>query len=392
MIFSILRRNFTCSFSTNLWSLEKSRVPFSHSVSVLYFSTSGERKSVNNPVIYELLLNKYNLSPALSSHVVSVLTQSKPLEECDSVLSFFKEIGFTKSQLERTLKYLPKLLSSNLEKIIKPKIKIFQDMGFSNKGIADIISNDPNILYTSLNDKLIPRLNLLRVLLRSAKGVAMVLRKAQWMLSGDFEKNMLPNVELLKSCGVSMEQISTICCHTPRLFLSNPEVVRKYADQVDELGVNRSSKVFVYAVAVVGSMPNGKWEQKLQAFRDILHCSEDDILRVVRHTPQVFTVSEDKMRKVKEFLLGTRKYTTSCIIEWPRSLMHSIEQRYKPRIEVLEVLESRHLIETWPLLSSLCRMPDHTFYKKYVNPHLKDLGEVYLAHRARSKKRGVELQ
>lgn len=66
----------------------------------------------------------------------------------------------------------------------------------------------------------------------------------------------------------------------------------------------------------------------------------------------MFNVSEEKMGKVKEVLLGTGKYTTSCIAVRPYSLMHSIEQRYKPRIQVLEILERRNLIEAWPLLAT----------------------------------------
>lgn len=382
MIYSILRRSCICSFSKKLWSQEKSRLPFS--LSVLYFSTSEGRKSGINPALYELLLHKHKFSPAVASHIVCGVSQSKPPERFDLMLSFLKEVGFTKAQLEKALKHLPQLLASDLEKTVKPKIKIFQDMGFSGKEIADLISREPKILHISANEKLIPRLGFLSGLLRSNKEVALVLRKSWWFLGSDLEKTMFPNIELLKSCGVSMEQIVTIFCYAPRFLLNKPEVVRKSVGKVDELGVSRSSKAFVYAVAVIGSMADGKWEQKLQAFRDILQCSEDDILRALRQAPQAFTVSEEKMRKVKVVLLGTGKYTTSCIVVCPLSLKYSIEQRYKPRIQVLEILERSHLIEAWPLLAPLCKMSDDMFYKKFVSPHLDQVGEVYLARRRRA--------
>lgn len=140
MIYSILRRNYICSFSKNLWS--------------------QERKSGNNPALYELLLHKHKFSPAVASHIVSVVSQSKPPEKCDLMLSFLKDIGFTIAQLEKSLKYLPQLLTSDLDNTMKPKIKIFQD-------IADLISREPKILHRSANEKLIPRLGFLSGLLRS---------------------------------------------------------------------------------------------------------------------------------------------------------------------------------------------------------------------------------
>lgn len=383
MIFSILRRNFIRSFSKNPWLPEKC----SATSYAIYFSTRTERKSANSSVIYELLLQKHRFSPAAALNIAAVVPQSKTPEECDSVLLYLKEVGFTRTQLEKSFAYLPNLLCASLEKTIKPKIKLFQDRGFSGEVIGSIISMDPRLLHRSASEKLIPRLDMLRSLLRSDNEVALVLKKGLWMLSSDLENNLLPNVEILKSCGVSMDQIGTICRYAPRMFLNRPETLRKFVEQVDEMGVSRSSRMFVYSVVAVGSLAKGRWEKKAQAFRDILECTEEDILRFMKHSPQVFIVSEDKMRKVKEVVIGSGKYSVSSIIEWPKSLMYSIEQRYKPRFEVLKMLESRLLLQEWPLLPSLCLMSDRVFHNRFVKPHFDEIGEAFLAGRVLNAKR-----
>ncbi|KAI3465109.1 hypothetical protein Pfo_021772 [Paulownia fortunei] len=387
MMYALLRKNLACLFSKS--SPGKSHMPLS--LSVLYFSTSSESKPLNTPTVYEFLLHKHQFSPVVASHVASVLTHLKNPEKCDSILSFFKEIGFTKAQLEKTLKFRPSLLSTSLEKIIKPKIKIFQDLGFSAKDIADIISKEPGILHTSANNRMIPALSLLKGFLGSNEEVAKALRKSGWLLITDLEKNMVPNVKFLKSCGITMEQITMLLNYLPRFLLYKPEIMRKCVDKVDKMGVIRSSKMYIYAVAVVGSMTNGIWEQKLQAFRNILEFSEDDILRVLRQAPQVFAVSEDKMKKVKEVLLATGKYKTSCIVKYPKSLMYSIEKRYKPRFEVLGILESKHIIKKWPHLGPLCRMPDDKFFEEFVGPYINEVGDAFLAQTALNDKREVKL-
>ncbi|KAK4428524.1 hypothetical protein Salat_1152100 [Sesamum alatum] len=377
---ALLRRNITCFFADNSSSIGKSSACFS--LYALYFSTAGESKPLNSPTVFELLRHRHQLSPEVALHVSSVVTHLKTPENVDSMLSFLKEFGFTKTQLEKTLKVRPSLLRASLEKIIKPKIQIFQDLGFSAEDIAHIISKEPGVLHTSTNKRLIPALSLLKGILGSNEDTAKALRKSGWFLLTDLEKNLVPNVKFLENCGITREQISMLFNYLPRFLLYKPEIMRKCVDKVEEMGVSKRSKMFIYAVAVVGSMIKGRWELKLQSFRNILEFSEDDILRMLRQNPQVFSVSEDKMKKVKEVLLATGKYKTSCIVKYPKSLLYSIEKRYKPRFEVLGILESWHLIEKWPVLGTIYGMSDDKFFKVFVGPYLNEVGDAYLAQKA----------
>ncbi|KAL3845811.1 hypothetical protein ACJIZ3_003214 [Penstemon smallii] len=135
--------------------------------------------------------------------------------------------------------------------------------------------------------------------------------------------------------------------------------------------------MFIHAVRVVSSMSNKTWEIKLKTLRN-LGFSEDDILRVFRKVPLVLGVSEDKMKKVMEVVLSTRKYNMSCIINDPPTLMCSIEKRYIPRFRVLEILESKNLITKWPSIGTLSRMTDKKFYEKFIAPYLKEVGDIDL--------------
>ncbi|KAL6578325.1 hypothetical protein OROMI_010653 [Orobanche minor] len=97
------------------------------------------------------------------------------------------------------------------------------------------------------------------------------------------------------------------------------ENVRKFVEKADQMGAHGNSKMFIHAVRVVSSMSDESWELKLKAFRDV-GFSEHDILRVFRTTPLVFAVSVEKMKKVKEIVLGTGKYDISCIVNHSTSL------------------------------------------------------------------------
>ncbi|KAK6116130.1 hypothetical protein DH2020_008399 [Rehmannia glutinosa] len=339
MIAAILRPNLTRSRFKNSSSLCNSNGAFP--LFLLNFSTSGAKQTVTHPTVSEFLLHKHQFSPEAASQVASVLTRIKNPEKSDSILSFLKQSGFPKTLIEKIVKSRPELLSANLEKTIKPRIKIFQDLGFSANDIVKVISGNPWFLRTSLI-------------------------------------NLAPNVEFLKNCGVAMEQIIWAMYYFQRFMLSNPERMKKFVEKADEMGVSRSSKMFIHAVRVISSMNENTWELKLRILRD-LGFSEDDMAEAFRNAPLVFGVSEEKIKEVKELLLATGKYNMSCIVNNPVSFMYSVEKRYKPRLRVLEMLESRNVIESWPGVGTLCRMSDKKFYEKFVGPYLDEVGDLYMA-------------
>ncbi|KAK4434190.1 hypothetical protein Salat_0581700 [Sesamum alatum] len=379
-------RKYLVYFSkNNSLSVFKSHVSFSLPT-LQFFSTSAEKQRTTSTAFSDFLLHKHNFSPEAASQVASALPRLRNLEEYDSILSFLKDSGFSSAQLEKILKYRPGLLSANADKVIKPKIKIFQESGFSAEDTADIITNDPDILYRSLNNRVIPSLSLLKDLLGSSVEVAKLLRISGWFLKYDVGKTMVPNVEFLKSCGIAMDSINWLMYNFPLALLNKPERLREFVDRIDEVGISRSSKMFIHAIRVRSSMTTKTWEQKLKAFQNV-GFSEDDIVAAFRKAPQVFVVSEAKLKELKRVLLASGKYDVLCIINHPTSLICSIEKRYKPRLQMLGILESRNLIKDWPSFSALYKMSDEAFFKKYVGPYLNEVGHLSLVKGSFSVKR-----
>ncbi|KAK6131138.1 hypothetical protein DH2020_035117 [Rehmannia glutinosa] len=337
-----IRRSVASLFSKSPSPMCKSHVRFW--LSLCYFASSTETHPVSTPTFN---LHKYHFSP----QAASVLARLKNPERSDSVLSFLQESGFSNAQLEKIVKCKPELLCANIENIIKPKIKIFHDLGFSAHEVAGIISSNPVIFSRSIRNRIIPSLSVLKGLVGSNAEVAKLIRKNSWFLITDLEKTMVPNIEFLKSCGIPVNQITRYTCFFPRFILHKPEIMRKAVDKADEMGVSRSSNVFIYAVGVVSSMSNEILELKFKTFREF-GFSEDEILGMFRKAPQVFSVSEEKINNVIELLLATGRYSTLCIARFPNSLMYSIETRYKPRLHALETLEKKNLIENWPMCAS----------------------------------------
>ncbi|KAL6504223.1 hypothetical protein OROGR_026146 [Orobanche gracilis] len=345
----------------------------------VYFSTSrNEQPPQRNPNFPKYLVQKYNFHPQTASYLSSVLTTLKTPQNSDTILSFFVESGFSTAQLEKIVKSWPKLLASNLDKIIKPKFKIFEDFGLSTNEIVDIISKYPSILHSSADKRVVPSLSVLKGLLGSADKVAKVLKVSGWYAKTDLDKTLVPNIDFLRSCGIDKNKIFWLISCLPRLLLQKPENIKRNVEKADQMGADRNSRMFIHTVRVVSSMNNERWELKLKAFRDV-GFSEHDISRVFRLAPSVFAVSEEKMKKVKEIILATGRYDFSCIVNNPTSLCRSIEKRYKPRIEVLKILEGKKLIKKWPGFSAIYMFPDKKFSEKFVSPYFSEVGKVYMS-------------
>ncbi|KAL2232044.1 transcription termination factor MTERF2, chloroplastic-like [Sesamum indicum] len=372
---ALVRKNLTCLVWKNIAYGRKSHVSSSHSL--LYFCTSTDGQPLSDVSVSDFLLHKHNFSPEVVSKVASVLARLKNPEESNSILSYLKESGFSHTQLEKIVKYRPRFLLARLDDSIKPKIKIFQDLGLSSDEIAKAISSNPAILHLSAKNNIIPSLSVLKRLVGSNREVAKLLKLSAWFVTSDLEKTMVPNVEFLKSCGVPMERINMLIYNYPRCLLLHPEIIRQSVSKAEKLGMDRKSKMFIYAVRIIASMSQETWEFKMQAFRD-LGFSESDILAMFKKAPSLFSGSMEKIRNVKEVLLATGKISMSCIVKNPMSLACSIEKRYKPRLRILEMLESRNLIENWPSLGTIYTYTDDKFFNKYIPKLAKDTAQNVL--------------
>ncbi|KAL8514316.1 hypothetical protein ACS0TY_013433 [Phlomoides rotata] len=276
------------------------------------------------------------------------------------------------------VKCRPGILLSNLETNIKPKFEILQSIRCSESELSELIANNPTIL-TRGKSSIVHSLSVLKGLVGSDDEVGNLVRISGWFLSTNLVKTMVPNVEFLVGCGIPLEQIIRFMYTYPRFILKDPEMIRRSVEKADKMGVRRGLKIFFHAVRVVSSMSNKTWEKKLQAFRD-LGFSEEDILRVFRafrQAPPVFSISPMKMKRIEKVVLATGKYDISCIINSPTALCRSIENWYKRRLQVLQILETKNLITDWPSFTTLRRMPEREFFRKFVAPYIDEVGLVY---------------
>ncbi|KAJ7959034.1 Transcription termination factor like [Quillaja saponaria] len=351
----------------------------------IFFSSTAVKPGKSKPRIdlLDYFVKKHGFSEEAASKASSAITYFRKPRWSDSVLSFFKEIGFSQTHIEKLVVRAPRLLSADIEKTIKPKIKFLQDSGFTLSDIAEIVSLDPWILLRSVDNQLAPSLLVLKSIVGSTEDVCRVLKISGWFLKHDLEKTMMPNVEFMKSIGISSSQIVKYVFKFPRFFLFKVESIQGFVKRVDEMGFDRKSKMFLPAIRVLSSMRLENWHLKLKLFRG-LGFSNNDILIVFRRIPQVFAVSERKIKEVTKLLLSVRNNDISFVVNHPEVLLRSVERTLKPRLEVIEILENKNSLQKKPSLTTVYKLTNKQFLEKFVLPYSDELCGYHLHFPVRS--------
>ncbi|GAB2271201.1 hypothetical protein Dimus_006045 [Dionaea muscipula] len=331
----------------------------------VFFFTSA--REIRIPISDYLIQSRLLSSP---------VTRLSPCGGSSLVLDYLKQSGFSEAQMEKIIKRVPKILVADLDRTIKPKVQLFIDLGFSPDDTAQILTADPTILTNRAADRISHSIAILKGVLGSDSGVARALKASTWFLKSDLEKNFVPNIELMISRGVGLSQILRGIYNYPRLLLNSLEAMREFVKRADEIGFDGKSGVFFHAIRAIGSMSIESWESKLELFRN-LGFSEHDVMKVFRRSPQVFTLSERGIREAVDFFLNQGKADLPFIVEHPSMLTLSVEHRLKPRMKVLNVLNLNNLLAKEPSLTTVMKVSEQHFVKKYVLPHFDLVGELY---------------
>uniref|UniRef100_A0A7N0ZWJ8 Uncharacterized protein n=1 Tax=Kalanchoe fedtschenkoi TaxID=63787 RepID=A0A7N0ZWJ8_KALFE len=345
----------------------------------LFVSSISKSKS---PVDY--LVHSCGLPSATAIAVAQkVDIKDKNLERCGSIITFFRERGFSDTQLQQLVEKRPELLTVRLDGL-RRKMQFLRDNRLWGSNLAGLLVLNPVILRRALENHLEPSLELLMKYLGTIERLEVALKRSSWLLTCNLSQTMQPNIDLLISEGVSLKAIQFMMAKKPWAVLQKPESMARAIKDVMELGVRPSSPIFIHAVCVRVSLTEASWTAKFNVFRSLGWADEEIISAFVRD-PLCLACSEKKIRAVTDFIVKTMKLNQAIIIAYPKLLMYSIESRYKPRFFVLTKLKSKNLVKDdlkwqWVLTKS-----EKKFVENYIMKYreeVPDLMKTYTSMRA----------
>ncbi|KAL5993498.1 hypothetical protein ACLOJK_014423 [Asimina triloba] len=307
------------------------------------------------------------------------LPNLKSADRPDRVLSFLCSSGFSQTHIRDAVRIAPQVLVADVEKILKPKVKLFQGLGLEGSDLGLFLSKNSTLLTISLDRKLIPCINVLKSVLSRNDRVITALRNCRWILCKDPSARLLPNIAFLQSCGIVGSQLSTLLQRLPFLFAMKESALHALVGRVKGMGFSVDSRMFVYALQTVSSMKPETLQQKLKLF-EAFGFSKEESMAAFRSAPSLLRTSEKKLRLGLEFFLNTVEVDRATLVRTPRYLMYSLEERVIPRTRVVEMLTRKKLWEK-PSLAYAIDVPEVQFLLKYILRFGDEADELLAAYK-----------
>ncbi|PPE02321.1 hypothetical protein GOBAR_DD00655 [Gossypium barbadense] len=339
------------------------------STTLRFFSISSNEHSFT--VSY--LINKCGFSPESASRTSNYVHFETP-EKPDSLIIFLDNHGFSKTQIKNLIKRQPKLLYSDTEKTLLPKLEFLYSIGFSMPELAKLLSDYPTLLRASLEKRIIPSFNLLRNLFQSDDKAIKSIKRFAGILVSDFEKNLLPNMNILRGIGVPESNILLQLHRKPRTLMFNPVRLEEIVEEVKRMGIDTSRKKFLDVVFAMKSMTKSTLEKKIDVYKR-WGWSDQEIHEAFRRYPLCMTVSEDKIMAIMDFLVNKMGYSSTLVAKQSSVLSRSLEKRIVPRALFAQELSSKGLVNDFKL-SVLFDTSEKTFNKMFGDYFVKKAPEL----------------
>ncbi|CAL5037657.1 unnamed protein product [Urochloa decumbens] len=276
------------------------------------FSTTAATYSASSAApfaVEEYLVSTCHLTPAQALKASKVLSHLKSPSRPDAVLAFLSGLGLSDADIAAAVAYDPKLLCSEVERTLAPRLAELQDLGLSPSQIARLVLVDPARFR---RPTVVSKLQYYVPLFGSFDNLLEAVRSNGYLLSSDLERVVKPNVAYLMECGLDACDIAKLSVPVPRLITTNPERVRAMVERAEAVGVPRCTGMFRHALLAVAFLSEEKIAAKVEFLKKTFRWSDAEVGVAVSKLPIVLKHSKDRLRRMSEFLITQdRSYYTA---------------------------------------------------------------------------------
>jgi mTERF domain-containing protein len=328
----------------------------------LHFSTNTSNDSTPFPVSY--LINNFGISPPSASKLCSTYRfKFKTTQKPNNVLTFFRNHGFSDSQLRDMIPKEPELLSCNPSKRVLPKFQFLLSKGASKSDIVKLVSKNPSVLAPSLENHIVPNYELLYRFFKSDKKTIACVIANPYILSDYYVPQ---NIALLVQTGLPDSSIELLLRRQSRTLTTNTHYMLEFVQEVKDLGFNPSKITFGVALEAKLTVNRAMWEEKVDAFKK-WGWSDEDVLEAFRWQPQCMLVSIEKINLVMSFWVNQMGWDVLALVKGPSVFSNSLEKRIIPRASVVQFLLKKGLRRKNASLTYPFVVSEKLFRDKYIN-------------------------
>ncbi|XP_062228495.1 transcription termination factor MTERF4, chloroplastic-like [Phragmites australis] len=344
-------------------------------------TTAAAGSSANRApfAVEDYLVATCHLTPAQALKASKVLSHLKSPSRPDAVLAFLSGLGLSDTDIAATIAYDPKLLCSEVERTLAPRLAELRDLGLSPSQIARLVLVDPARFR---RPTVVSKLQYYVPLFGSFENLLQALKSNSYLLSSDLERVVKPNVTFLMECGLDACDIAKLSLPVPRLLTTNPERVRAMVVRAEAVGVPRGSGMFRHALLAVAFLSEEKIAAKVEFLKKTFRWSDAEVGIAVSKLPLVLKHSKDRLRRMSDFLITQVGLEPEYIAHRPALLTYSLERRLMPRHYVVKFLKANGLLEHDRSYYTAVQVSENVFMEKFICPYKEaapSLAEDYAA-------------
>ena len=326
-------------------------------------ATSNSRSFAVSYLIHNFGFSPDSASKISNSYKICFRTPEKP----DSVISFFRNRGFSIAQINHMVRRTPWLLSCDPCKRLLPKFEFLLSKGVSRSEIVDIVSKRPEVLGASLKNHIVPTYELIFKFLKSDVKTVSYIFGSSFVSHGD---RLAHNVRLLLQGGVRESRIATLLGNRGKsVFISNDMV--KLVKEVRDLGFDPTKVNFVIAMIAINTRNSSLWKEKVDTFKK-WGWSDEAFSEAFRRFPRCMLTSIEKMNVVMNFWVNELGWDALDLARCPGIFGYSMEKTIIPRARVVQHLLAKGLRKNSTSFLTPFWVPEKVFLEKFVTRFKKE--------------------
>uniref|UniRef100_A0ACD6AL87 Uncharacterized protein n=1 Tax=Avena sativa TaxID=4498 RepID=A0ACD6AL87_AVESA len=363
-----------------------SPLPASTLASLHRHLSAAASSSAGSPFsVEDYLATTCGLSRAQTLEASRFLSHLKSPSNPDAVLSFLSGLGLSSSDIAAVVASDPKFLCSKVDETLAPRVAKLRDLGLSASSIARLVLIGAHALRScDVASRLqfwIPLFGSFDEFMQAVSGGSL---GGASLLRREIDTIVKPNLALLLQCGLTVRDLAKTGISGTWAIVCKPEKLKELIARVEELGVQRGSGQFMYALATVSCLKPERLAARKEVLKKTLGCSDEVLqIAIVKH-PSILRASEDNLRSTVEFLVTKVGLEPEYIVRRPALISYSLRGRLVPRYIVMKILQGKGLISAE--YCSIAVASESYFVERFIDQYkesVPDLADVYNAARAR---------
>ncbi|KAL2319324.1 hypothetical protein Fmac_028293 [Flemingia macrophylla] len=293
--------------------------------------------------------------------------------------------GCSDDDLARIFTRCPSLRNADPTQV-QSKLCLLSDLGIRASELVKILNCRPRFFGTRVNRCLLEeRIAYLTSLFEMKEVLKKAIVRNPSLLLSEAHYNVKATVDLYEKLGVKKEDLV-------QMLLLRPTVISRTSFNAEKLeylrktGITKDSKMYKYVATLIGISRVETIRYKMANFARF-GFSEDEIFGLMGRSPNVLTLSTDKVQRNMTFILGTMKLDAKVVLKQPYLLYANVDTVLKPRVLIalkIQDMDSGLQIKESTMVSSL-RMTEERFLTVFVKCHDKGLADELMEFYKRTK-------